>query len=111
MQELDRILEGENVAAMSLVDVVDEGRHRARLARPGHARHEDHSALDFSDPCQDGWEAELLDRRHFPWNDAHDNRERASLPHDVDAKAADALRRPRAVVIENLVDLRLVVFV
>src|SRR6185503_19732612 len=52
-----------------------------------------------------------LERRNLPRNDAHDDRKRSALLHHVHAEASDAGGGPRAIVVEQFVDARLVVLV
>ena len=48
VQELDRVLDRQHVAALVLVDVIDDGRQRRRFARPGRPRHQHEAAAQLS---------------------------------------------------------------
>jgi hypothetical protein len=55
-----------------------------------------------------GRQPELFERRDVDRHQAHDDRERAPLPHDVHAEPPEPRRRPRAVVVRQVVDARAV---
>ena len=97
VQELDRILDGDDVLGARRVDQVDDGRQRRGLARSGRPRHEDDAVLerrDFSDRLR---QAELAKRRNPLGNQAHHDGERAALPEDVDAEARELRNRVREI--------------
>ena len=91
MHELDRILDGENVAFFARVDVVDHGRERGGFARAGFAGDQDQAAVDLaqiaSRPRGSLSSAAVLCLRG---NRAKHRAHAVQLAHHVDAKTRDA---------------------
>ena len=88
VQELDRILDGEDVLGARLVDQIDDGGERGRLARAGRAGDQHDAGLQRGDIGERRRQLQLGDGRDRRRDDAHDDRERAALPEDVDAEPA-----------------------
>ena len=87
VQELDRILDGQDVIGPGLVDQIDDRRQRRRLAGSGRPGDEHDAVLQRRDVGQRRRQVELGERRDLRRDDAHDDREAAALAKDVDAKA------------------------
>ena len=90
VQELDRVLDGEDVIVAGLVDLVDQRGERGRLAGAGRAGHEHDPARLLGELADDRRQAELLDRHRLGRDQAEGGAERAALEEGVDAEAADA---------------------
>ena len=90
VQELDRVLDGEDVLVAGLVDLVDQRGERGRLAGARRAGHEDDPARLLGELAHDRRQAELLDRHRLGRDQAEGGAEGAALEEGVDAEAADA---------------------
>ena len=90
VQELDRVLDGEDVIVAGLVDLVDDRGQRRRLARAGRPRHEDDPARLRGEATDDRRQAELLDRHGLVGDQPEGGAQRATLEVGVDAEAAVA---------------------
>ena len=88
VQELDRVLDGDDVLAALGVDVVDHRRERRGLARAGGARAEDQAALLLRDLLEDDGQAQLADGHDLDRDDAEHEADRAALLEHVAAEAA-----------------------
>ena len=90
VQELDRILDGEDVPVLALVDVVDHRGERGRLAR---ARSgpvtQDQAARAVGHLGEDLRRVELLERQHLRRNGPERRRRAALLVEGVDAEARE----------------------
>ena len=86
MQKLDRILDGDEVLRTRLVDQVDDGRQRGRLARSGRTRDEHQAVLERRHIGQRRGKAQRLERRYARRNHAHHHRVGAALAEDIDAE-------------------------
>jgi len=111
VQKLDRAFQRHDVPVHALVDVVDQRRHRARLAGARPPAHQHQPVVREGDALQRIGEPQLLQRRNLERDDAHHDHEARPLPQDVDAEAANARRAPRTVVVQYPVDSRPVVLV
>ena len=111
VQKLDGILERHHVLALRDIDVVDHRGRGARLARTRQARDEHHAALGVRDALQHRRKPERLEARDLEGNQPHHDHEARALAQDVHPETADALRTPGTVVIQDVVDLRPVLFV
>ena len=95
VQELDRILDGQDVIGAALVDQVDDRRERRRLAGTGRAGRRARCRSSASRNRQSPAAAQLRDRRNLLRDDAHHDREGAALAEDVDAEPAAIGQRVR----------------
>ena len=93
VQDLDRVLDGDDVTVARAVDVVDHRRERRRLARAGGAGHEHEPARLVGELADDRRQAELLDARAFGRHPAQGHPDAAALAEHVDAEATDADER------------------
>ncbi len=87
MQELDRILDRDDVAAARGVDVADHRRERRRLARPGSAGAEDEAARLLGEQLDSLREVEVGEVRHATGDHAEGEGDGAALAERVDAQA------------------------
>ena len=94
---LDRVLDGDDVAAGLLVAVADHRGQRGRLARAGAAHHDHQAALGQHDFLQDRRQVQLLERRDLGVDQADHAADVALLHEGADAEAADAGRRDREI--------------
>ena len=85
MHVLDGVLDGEDVAAPPAVDVVDHGRQRGGLARPGRARHQDQPRRRLDHALDDGGKAEVLQRGDLGRDHPQGQARRTPLEEDVAA--------------------------
>ncbi len=88
MHELDRLLDGDDVARVAAVDEVDQGRQRGRFARAGRAGDQDKSTPDVGKPLDDRRNIELLQRRNLVRNQTKD----AAVPVQVLVEIAPETR-------------------
>ena len=110
-EELDRILDGHDVAGLVRVDVIDHRRQRGRLSRTGRTRHQDETALLSRDLLQHLGQQELLDAHDLEGNDAQHHADGAALLEDVDAEAPEARHAVRQVELVLRLELFLLVVV
>jgi hypothetical protein len=87
MQELDRILDGQDMVRGGLVAVVDHGGERGRLSRAGRPHHEDQAALQHDQLLEDLGHAQILELRHLGRDVAQHHRGIPALIEDVDAES------------------------
>ena len=104
-EELDRVFDGEDVARLVGVAVVDHRGERRRLARAGRAHHQDQPALFHHHFLQHGRQSEGVERRDFAGDVAHHDRGRRALHERADAEAAQAGDRVGRVELEVLLEL------
>ena len=64
VEDLDRILHGDDVLTALAVDLIEHRRERRRLARPGGAGDEDETAMLLSESRDPGRKAELVEARN-----------------------------------------------
>ena len=90
-QIFDRILDGNDVDPLALIDEIEHGGNGGALPAPGHAGQNDHALVEVAELLDRSREAELLEGGncgiHSPSNDA----QVAALLKDVDAKTAFVL--------------------
>ena len=86
VQELDRVLDGDDVVGARLVDQVDDRRQRRGLAGAGRAGDQHDTVLQRGDLGEPRRQLQLLERRDVRRNHPHDDREAAALPEHVDAE-------------------------
>ena len=97
MQELDRILDGEDVLGPGLVDQIDDRGERRGLAGAGRAGDQDDAVLERGGLGQHRRKIELGEGRNPRRDDAHHDREGAALAEDVDAEPAAVRQRVREI--------------
>ena len=90
MEHLDRILDGEDVAAALAVDPVDQRRDRGGLAGAGRPGDEHEALLLLGEAVHRRGQAELVEGGDLRRDAAHDHGERPALAVDGDAEAAEA---------------------
>ena len=90
MEELDRVLDGDDVLVRLLVRHVDQRGQRRRLARAGGAGDEHEPARQHGQLLDRGRHAQVVERRDGEGNGADRERRRAALGEDVAAEAAQA---------------------
>src|SRR5579862_3903482 len=86
VDELDGVFQRHDVDRLVLVDLVEDGRERGRLAAAGRARKEDKPVLLAADLLEDVRQPEGGERRYLRLQLSHDDREIAALFEDVDAE-------------------------
>ena len=94
VDELDGILDGEDVLRPRLVDQVDHGRERRRLARSRGARHQHQPLVEVRELADHVGEPDLLRGGDLGGDDAEHRPRPPVLAEEVAAKA----RRPRDLV-------------
>ena len=104
VHELDRILDGEDVALVGLVDVVDHRRQRGRLAGAGRAGDQHQPLLLVAELLQDRRQAEILERHDLGRDGAEDRALAAAAAKDVDAEAGDVAELEREVDIVGFLE-------
>jgi hypothetical protein len=72
VHELDRILDGQDVALEALVDVVDHRRQRRRLARSGRSGDQHQALLAVADVLEDLRQTEVVHGHHLGGDEAKD---------------------------------------
>ncbi len=87
VEELDRVLDGHDVLFARLVDLVDDGRQRGRLARAGRARDEHEAARLLRHLVQRARHAELVERLDDGRDQAERRPDRRALVIGVDTEA------------------------
>ena len=88
VQDLDRILDGDDVDRLDLVDVVDQGGDGCRLSGTGGSRDQHHASRLFGQPRRDRWQPQRLERRRAREHAAEHEADRSALAEDVDAETA-----------------------
>ena len=84
--ELDRVLQGEDVLAVAVVDVVEHRGDGGALARAGDARQKDHPLGELAQPGQHGREKEVLEVGDDVVHPPRDQPHLAQLLQDVHAE-------------------------
>src|SRR3989440_1413488 len=87
VHELDRVLDGEDMALHAPVDVVDHRRERGGLARTGLAGHQDQSVIGAAHLPHRVRHLQLLERERLGGDGAEYGADAVQMPHDVDAEA------------------------
>ena len=90
VEHLDRVLDGDDVAAALAVDPVDHRGDRGGLARAGRPGDEHQAALLLGEALHLRGQAELVEVGDLRRDPAHDHGERAALAVDGDPEAAEA---------------------
>ena len=101
-QVLDRVLDGDDVGAPLLVDVVDDGRQGGRLAVAGGAGDQDQAALQGGDLFQHLGQVQLLEGPRLEGDQAQHGGVAAVLAEDVHPEAGHVGQGERAVVVLDL---------
>ncbi len=109
VEDLDRVLDGHDVHGLGLVDVVDHGRERRRLARPRGAGHQDEAAVLVGDRAHGVRQPDLFERGPAEAELAQHHADRVALTEDVDAEPADVGDRVGEVHLAGVVELLLAV--
>src|SRR5690349_22364278 len=91
VQELDRVLDGDDVRGPGAVGQVEDRGQRRRLARPGRAGHQDQPAVHVGELGDRGRYAELLQALDAVRDGPERRAVRAALRVQVHAVAGDAL--------------------
>ncbi len=87
VQELDRVLDGEDVLLARLVDLVDHRCQRGGLARARRAGHEHEATRLLAEVMDDGRQAQVVDRGDHRRDQAERRAQRGALEVGVDAEA------------------------
>src|SRR5215213_4477865 len=112
VQKLDRILDRHDVVVVRFVDEVDNGRQRRALATPGWSSDKHDSVLNIYYLFQYVGQIEITELRRPHRNHAHDDRVRAALLEDINAKtsvAGNTERQIRGATLFKTVEGRLLV--
>src|SRR5512139_659443 len=102
VHEFDRVLDGEDVRVLVLVDVVHHRCQRGRLARAGRPGDEHDAARLVRDLLEDGRAVELLQRQHLGRNRAEHRACAILLVEGVDAEACQRGDLEREVDFQRL---------
>ena len=97
MLVFDRILDGDDVARLAQVDLVDQRRQRRRLAGAGRAAEQDQPARDPRQRLDARREAERGQPRNHRRQPADRRRGAAALAVQVDAEPAEVRRAERGI--------------
>src|SRR5690606_6689838 len=103
VHELDRVLDGDDVAGGVLVAVVDERGERGGFARARAAPEEDQAVFFHHQPGQYLGKAEVLPLRDLGLDGTADHAHFAALLEDIDAEAAHVVEHQRHVALGALV--------
>ena len=96
VQELDRVLNGQDMIGRGFVAVIDHCRERRGLAGAGGADHQNQAALQHHQLFEDLRHAEIFEPGHLRGDIAQHHGRVAALIEHVHAKAAEArLRKSR----------------
>jgi hypothetical protein len=102
VHELDRVLDGQDVAVLVLVEVVHHRRQRGALARAGRAGHQHHAARLERQLGEHLRRVQLLEREDLARDGAEHRAGAAVLVEGVDAKARQALDLEREVALQRV---------
>ena len=97
MHELDRILDRQDVAFEALVQHVDDGRQRGRLARTRLTGDQDHPAAVFAKVVDDTRHAEFLQRQRLRRDGTKNPAHAVQVAKYVDPEAADVFELIREI--------------
>ncbi len=103
--ELDRVLDGQDVAGHRLVALLEHRRQRRALAGAGGADHQDQAALLHHQRVQDRRHVEALERRNVERDAAEHGGDRAALLEAREAEAADAGEADADVELAGVLEL------
>jgi hypothetical protein len=104
VDELDRVLDGEDVLVPLGVDLVDHRRQRRRLARAGGTGDQDQPARTLGQIGQHLRQAELAEALDDLGDDAVDGGDGAALVEHVAAEARDAADAERKVQLQRFLE-------
>jgi hypothetical protein len=102
VHELDRVLDGEDVAELLVVDVVDHRRQGGRLAGTGRTGDQAQAAWDAGDVLELGRAVELLQGQHLGRDGTEHRAGAAVLVEGVDPEAGHAGQLEGEVGLEEL---------
>src|SRR5262249_4433209 len=105
MDELDRVLDGENVPARALIAVVDQGGQCGRLAGSGGPGHEHEPARLHGERPQRLGKPELLESRQIDADAPGDEPDLAALTIDAQAETPHAGQRARGAQLVRAIEL------
>ena len=88
VQELYRVLDGDDVLGHLPVDEVDHGRERCGLAAAGDPRDQNYAALFSPQPPYHLRHVQILELGHPKRNETHDDGDRTPLPERVHPETA-----------------------
>ena len=104
VDELDRILDGENVILPLLVDLVDHRRQRGGLTGSGRTGHQHEAARPLGERREHLRQVQLLEAADLLRNQPVDRADRAALIEHVHAEARQALDAEREVELQRLLE-------
>ena len=88
---LDRVLDGDHVVGIVLIDESHQRGQRRRLARPGRPRHQNQTLLALGELGERRGQMQRLECGDLRRQQPYGRRQRATLKVDVGAKSPDAL--------------------
>ncbi len=97
VQELDRVLDGDDVLSARRVDLVDQRRQRRGLARAGRARQDHETARLRRELVEGRRQTELLERADVRRDHAESSRKRLALVVGTDTEPAETSHAVREV--------------
>ena len=100
MYEFDRVFNGQNVAEVVFVDVIDHRRKRGGLAGTGRAGHQHDAARRARDLGKNLRAVQLLQRQHLVRNGTEYGGGAAMLDEGIDAEACQVGHGEREVDVE-----------
>src|SRR5882672_10602769 len=106
VRELDRVLDGDDMAVRVLVAETDHGRERRRFSGARGAHHDHQAALGHDDVFEHCRQPQLLDLGNGGGDDAQHDADVRLLNEGVDAEAADPGGVDREVALLVLFELR-----
>ena len=102
MQELDRILNGDDVAGSALVDPVDNAGQGGAFPASGRACHQHHAAAQLGKAGDKGRNAHLIRIRQTKGHHAVGRSQAAALPVCIAAKAAQVFQGKGEIIVPLL---------
>ncbi|ENO74969.1 twitching motility protein PilT [Thauera sp. 63] len=105
MHEFDRVLDGEDVAVLVLVDVVDHRRERGRFAGAGRAGNQYDAARLVGDLLEDLRAVQLFERQHLGRNGPEHGAGAAVLVERVYTEAGEVGNREREIALPGFLEL------
>ena len=105
VQNLYRVLDGDDVALTGPVDVVDHGGQRRRLAAARRPGHEDEPPLFVGETPDRLGEVQVAERPGMGTDEPEDHPDRAALAVGVDPEAPEVRDRVREVGLVRLLEM------
>ena len=102
MQELNRILNGDDVAGTALVDPVDDAGQGGAFSAASRAGHQHHAAAQLGQAGDQGRNAHLIRIRQTKGHHAVGRSQAAALPVGIAAKAAQVFQGKGEIVVSFL---------